>query len=112
MRQTPMQRNWPSYWLNAGRVIRADRTITDLSCQEMGTWPIQGDWYVAGTVPAKGWMLLRKPFSRTVNRRINEHNDYAIADRDSHRLTSSVLWQVTFEDSNAILAQGAEVVCN
>jgi hypothetical protein len=101
-----------SYWLSADRAIRADRTITDLSCQPVETWTVQGSWYVAGTVPAMGWMLLSQPVDRVVNGRTARLNDYAIADRDSHALTSGMLMPGAYLDRQTVLAQGAGMFCS
>jgi WD40 repeat protein len=101
-----------SFWLSADRTIRADRTITDLSCRPVETWAMPGSWYVAGTVPATGWMLLSQLADRAVNGRTVRLNDYAIADRDSHALTSGVLMPGAYLDNHTILAQGARMLCS
>jgi hypothetical protein len=99
-------------WLAADLVIRADRVVTDLSCQSVDTWAMAGNWFVAGTVPEKGWMLLRQPVPRTVKGKSFTYNDYAIADRDSHTLTSGMLSQAAHWDNNTIMAQGAGMFCS
>jgi hypothetical protein len=101
-----------SYWLSADRVIRNDRTVTDLSCQPVEKWPVAGSWYVAGTIPEMGWMLLRQQVNRAVNGRTVWLNDYAIADRDSHTLTSGMLLPGAYMDSHTIVAQGARMLCS
>jgi hypothetical protein len=97
-----------SYWLTADRVIGGDRTITNLSCHPVETWEMEGDWYVTGTVPAKGWMLLRQSVNQTVNGRTFRHNDYAIADRDTYSLTSGMLFPGSHQAINTIMAEGAQ----
>jgi hypothetical protein len=57
-------------------------------------------------------MLLRKSVDRTVNGRVFLFNEYAIADRDSQRLTSGMLLRAAYQDSNTIMAQGAAAVCS
>jgi WD40 repeat protein len=107
------------FWFTSDRAIRANRTITDLSCQSVDTWPMEENWFVAGTVPEKGWMLLRQSLSGTVEGRtfpFRDH-DYAIADRDSHTLTSGMLLEAAFRDFNSrdfhsIMAQGAAMFCS
>jgi hypothetical protein len=101
-----------AFWFTSNRAIRANRTITDLSCQSVDTWPMEGNWFVGGTVPEKGWMLLRQSLSRTVNGRTSPFNDYAIADRDSHTLTSGMLLSAAYLDFNSIMAQGAAMFCS
>ena len=101
-----------AFWFTNDRVIRANRTITDLSCQSGDTWPMEGNWFVAGMAPAKGWMLVRRPVSRTVNGRTLSLNDYAIADRDSHTVTSGMLLGAALRDFNSIMAQGAAMFCS
>jgi len=54
-----------SFWLTADRVILFDRMIVDLSCRPVDKWAFEGDWYVEGTIPEKGWMLLRESVKRT-----------------------------------------------
>jgi hypothetical protein len=56
-----------SYWLDAKRVIRSDRTVTNLSCSAEGQWQIQGKWGVAGTEPNKGWILLQQTAMHTID---------------------------------------------
>lgn len=101
-----------SYWLTTDQVIQADRTVTDLSCQPAEAWRMTGNWYVAGTAAAKGWILLGQSIERTVNGRTLRFHDYAIADRDSHRLTSSMLLRDAYTDGNTIMAQGPAVFCS
>ena len=102
-----------SFWLNADRVIRSDRTIADLSCRWVDTWEIAGGWDVADTLPEKGWMLLRQSVKRTAaNGGTFLFPDYAIANRDSHRLTSGPLVQAADLSRNTMIAPGAGAVCS
>jgi WD40 repeat protein len=101
-----------SFWLSADRVILFNRTIVDLSCRAVDKWEIAGDWYVADTIPEKGWMLLRESVTRTgANGRTFPVADYAIADRDSRRLTSGLLVQVFAGSGRPVMAPGATAVC-
>jgi hypothetical protein len=99
------------YWLGTGRVIRSDRTVTDLSCHPLGMWETDKKWAVAGTVPAKGWILLRQSFQRTIDGKTLPFNNYAIADRDSHALTSGIFLADSFGDANTIVVPGASAFC-
>ncbi len=102
-----------SFWLSADRVILFNRTIADLSCRPVDKWTIAGDWYVEDTIPEKGWMLLRESVTRTsANGRTFSFPDYAIADRDSHRLTSGLLVQADAWSGGTIMAPGAGAVCS
>jgi hypothetical protein len=102
-----------SFWLSADRVILFNRTITDLSCRPVDKWTIVGDWYVADTIPEKGWMLLRESVKRTfTNGRTFSMPDYAMADRDSHRLTSGPLVQAAAWSGSTMMASGAGAVCS
>jgi WD40 repeat protein len=101
-----------SYWLGTGRVIRGDRTVTDLSCHPLGTWETDGKWAVAGTVPIKGWILLRQSVQRTINGKTLPYNNYAIAGRDSHTLTSGIFLADSYGDANMIVVPGAAAVCS
>jgi hypothetical protein len=102
-----------SFWLTTDRVIRTDRTIADLSCGTVDMWAIAGSWDVADTVPEKGWMLLRQSVKRTApNGSTFPFPDYAIAERDSHQLTSGMLVQAAAWSRNTMIAPGAEAVCS
>jgi WD40 repeat protein len=102
-----------SVWLSTDRVIRFDRTIADLSCRWVDTWAITGKWSVEDTVPEKGWLLLRTSVGRTLaNGRTFPFPDYAIADRDSHMLTSGLLVQAAAWSNNTMIAPGAGAVCS
>lgn len=109
-RQASRELSNTSYWLSADRVIRADRTITDLSCQPVEQWAAAEGWQVAGTVPEMSWMLLRRSVERVVNHRTALLNDYAIADRGSHTLTSGTLMPGAYRDNETIMAQ--ELQCS
>ena len=103
-----------AFWFTGDSVILANRTITNLSCQPVDTWPMEGNRFVAGTAPEKGWMLLRQALSRTAEGRtfpFRDH-DYALADRDSHTLTSGMLLLAAYSDFNSIIAQGAAMFCS
>jgi dipeptidyl aminopeptidase/acylaminoacyl peptidase len=102
-----------SYWLTADRVILDDRTMVDLACQPIEKWAVEdeGTWFVAGTVPAKAWVLLRQT-TRKINGRMVPFNDYAIADLNSHRVTSDSLWHGLLQDTGLIVAEGADAVCS
>jgi hypothetical protein len=102
-----------SFWFTADRVILFNRTIVDLSCRQVDKWNIAGDWYVEDTMPEKGWMLLRESVTRTsANGRTFSFPDYAIADRDSHKLTSGLLVQAAAWSSSTMMAPGAEALCS
>jgi hypothetical protein len=101
-----------NYWLTADRVIRADRTVTDLGCQPIETWRMTGNWYVAGTVPTRGWMLLGQSTERTVNGKTLRFPEYAIADRDSHTFTAGPLLRAAYQDRNTLMAEGARAFCS
>jgi len=116
MRRTALERTFNLvsnniYWFGTGRVIRGDRSTTDLSCRPLGTWETDGKWAVAGTVPAKGWMFLRQSVQRTIDGKTLPYNNYAIADRDSHALTSGIFLADSFGDANTIMVPGATAVC-
>jgi WD40 repeat protein len=99
-----------SYWLGKGLVIRGDRTTTDLSCRPLGTWEIEGKWAVRATAPAKGWMLLAQSVQRTIDGKTLSYKNYAIADRDSHALTSGIFLADSYGDAD--IAPGAAAVCS
>jgi hypothetical protein len=100
-------------WLSADRVILFDRTIADLLCRPVDKWSIGGDWYVADTIPEKGWMLLSESATRTgANGRAFSFPDYAMADRDSHRLTSGLLLDAAAWSPSMMMAPGAGAVCS
>jgi WD40 repeat protein len=102
-----------SFWFSADRVILFNRTIADLSCRPVDKWTIAGDWYVEDTMPERGWMLLRESVTRpAANGRTFSFPDYAIADRDLHRLTSSLLVQTAAWSSGTMMAPGAGAVCS
>src|ERR1700722_15011836 len=64
-------------------------------------------------MPEKGWMLLRELVTRTfTNGRSSSLPDYAIANRDSHQLTSGLLVQAAAWSSSPMMAPGAEAVCS
>jgi hypothetical protein len=56
-------------------------------------------------------MLLRQPLKPTANGVTFPFDDYAIADRDSYRLTSGMLVQDRW-DSNTMMAPGAGALCS
>jgi len=96
-----------SFWLNADRVILFNRTIADPSCRSVDKWTIPGDWYVEDTMPQEGWMLLRESVRRTAsNGRVFSFPDYAVADRDSRQLTSSLLVQAAAWSGSTMMAPG------
>jgi hypothetical protein len=99
------------YWLATDRLIRSDRSTADLSCRPLGTWETQGKWAVAGTLPAKGWILLGQSVQRTIRVKTLPYNYYAIGDRDSHALTSGIFLADTYGDGSPIMTPGAEAVC-
>lgn len=102
-----------SFWLSADRVILFNRTITDLFCRPVDKWTIEWGWNVEDTIPEKGWMLLRESVTRTTaNGRTFSFPDYAIADRDSHRLTSGPLVRAATFSGNTMMAPGAGAVCS
>jgi len=102
-----------SFWFSADRVILFNRTIADLSCRPVDKWTIAGDWYVEDTIPEKGWMLLRELVTRTTaNSRTFSFLDYAMADSDSHRLTSGLLVQAAVWSGSTMMAPGAGAVCS
>ena len=77
----------------------------------LGTGETQEKWAVAGTPPAKGWILLRQSVQRTIGVKTLPFNDYAIGDRDSHALTSGIFLADTYGDGSPIVTPGAEAVC-
>jgi WD40 repeat protein len=102
-----------SFWLSADRVILFDRTTADVSCRPVGKWTIAGDWHVADTTPEKGWILLSESVTRTgVSGRTFSFPDYAMADRDSHRLTSGLLVQEAAWSPSTMIVPGAGAVCS
>jgi hypothetical protein len=101
-----------SYWLDAHRVILPDRTVTDLVCQPIEKWAIDGDRSVAGTLPLKGLMLLRQTIRTTLDGRAFWYNNYAIADIGARKMTSRLLLQDDGRDFGTILADGPAAVCS
>jgi WD40 repeat protein len=101
------------FWLSADHVILFDRTIADLLCRPVDKWSIAGDWRVEDTIPEKGWMLLRESVERTsAIGRTFRFADYAMADRDSHRLTSGLLVDAPARSVSTLMAPGAGAVCS
>jgi len=100
-----------TFWFNEDHVIRADRTITDLSCRPSGTWAVENNWGVADSKASKGWVLLQRSFRRTIEGKTLLFNRYMIADRDSGRLTSGVFAD-TYGDGGAIVVPAAELICS
>jgi hypothetical protein len=100
------------FWLSTNQLIRGDRTTTDLACRPLETWQAESKWYVAGTEPTKGWVVLRQWAQRTAsNGSTQPYNSYAIGNRDSHALTSGLFLMDTFGD-NTVVAPGASAVCS
>jgi hypothetical protein len=64
-------------------------------------------------MPEKGWMLLSESVKRaSVSGRTFLFSDYAMADRDSHRLTSGLLVQAAAWSPNTMIVPGAGAVCS
>lgn len=100
------------FWLSTNQLIRGDRTTTDLACQPLEPWQAESKWHVAGTEPTRGWIVLRQWVQRTAsNGSTQPYNSYAIANRDSHALTSGLFLIDTFGD-NTVVAPGASAVCS
>jgi hypothetical protein len=100
------------FWLSTDQLIRIDRATADLACRPLQSWGAEGKWYLAGTVPMMGWVLLRQTADRTARKgAMLPYNSYAIANRDSHAFTSGVSLMDTY-GTNAIVAPGANAVCS
>ena len=101
-----------AFWFNSDHAIRANRTVTDLSCQSVRFVADGCEVVCRGAVPrrARCYYGSRSPEPSTAEP--SRFNDHAIADRDSHTLTSGMLLSAAYLDSNSIMAQGAEMFCS
>jgi len=105
-----LERRGASYWIDSQRLIQLDRTIVDRSCQRVGIWDVAG-WFVAGTAPDRGWILVFRQPEQTINGRTSRVSNYALADFRSASVMSGLLLPPGYAGDTPAVVESSETVC-
>jgi hypothetical protein len=97
-----------AYWLDSDQVVRWDGRIVDLTCKQVGTWPLEPGWQISAVAPSKGWILQwhnEGPREKVVCQ-------YSIVDRTSHEALMGWPSRESPCGANMKLSVGAGAVCS